>query len=290
MQRKKESESSGESKELDYPWEAEQEKILKKWADKGQCYKAMHERAYKRYWCLNAWFSIPVIILSTLTGTGNFAQDLFGSFAKEALIIFGGLNIFSAILSTVAQYTGVAQKLESHRIAAITWDKFSRKIQIELAKKRKYRSQAKDFINNCQENFDRLIEVSPIMPNDIIRWFNHMIETGEFEEDLSEFNTCCYECFCFPCGCKPCNISIGPKNTKKMEKLESLKKAWATIELPEILGRFKPTEIAEESEVVVYQEPKLPPPLAIPKETQKLTGSNEYNIFASEDKNDYNDV
>jgi hypothetical protein len=40
---------------------------LKKWADKGQCYKAMHERSYKRYWCLNAWFNIPVIIISTIT-------------------------------------------------------------------------------------------------------------------------------------------------------------------------------------------------------------------------------
>jgi hypothetical protein len=189
MQKIKDSDSSaGEGKEMDYPWEIEQEKILKKWADKAQCYKAMHERSYKRYWCLNAWFSIPVIILSTLTGTGNFAQDLFGEYAKMALIIFGAFNIFSAILSTVAQYTGVAQKLESHRIAAITWDKFSRKVQIELAKKRKYRSRAKDFINNCQESFDRLIEVSPLLPNDIIRWFNQMVETGEFEEDLSELN------------------------------------------------------------------------------------------------------
>jgi hypothetical protein len=286
MQKNKESEvSTGEGKEIDYPWEIEQEKILKKWADKGQCYKAMHERSYKRYWCLNAWFSIPVIILSTLTGTGNFAQDLFGEYAKSALIAFGAFNIFSAILSTIAQYTGVAQKLESHRIAAITWDKFSRKIQIELAKKRKYRSRAKDFINNCQESFDRLIEVSPLVPNDVIRWFNRMIETGEFEEDLNELNMCCFECFCFPCGCKPCNLSISNKSVKKVEKLENTKKLWKDIELPEILGIFKPTEIAEEIEII-YQEPKLPPPLAIPKDT-KLDNSNEYNIFVVDDKDNH---
>ena len=48
-----------------FKWKNEQEDILKNWADKALCYKAMHDRAYKKYWCLNAWFNIPVIILST---------------------------------------------------------------------------------------------------------------------------------------------------------------------------------------------------------------------------------
>ena len=84
--------------EASYPWKSEQENILKKWADKGQCFKAMHERAYKRFWCLNAWFTIPTIILSTITGTGNFAQNLFGDWAQYAVLIIGGMNLFSAII------------------------------------------------------------------------------------------------------------------------------------------------------------------------------------------------
>jgi hypothetical protein len=266
--------------ETDYPWKNEQEKILKKWADKGQCYKAMHERAYKKYWCLNAWFSIPVIILSTITGTGNFAQNLFGPYAQYAVLVLGSLNLFSAILSTIATYTGVGQKLESHRIAAITWDKFSRKIQVELAKSRIDRTPAKDFVNTCQETYDRLTEVSPILPNDIIRWFNHMVETGEFEEKLSEINTCCYECFCFPFGCKACNISFGNHEVKKIERVEEIKLAWREIELPEVLGIIKPTEIAIEPEpkqIIVIEEQKLPPPLVLSEDKPK--NKNEYNIF-----------
>ena len=99
---------------IDDQWKIEQEQILKRWADKGQCLKAMHERAYKKYWCLNAWFNIPIIILSTLTGTGNFAQSLFGSWASNFILIVGATSIFIAMLQTVGQYTGVAQKLESH--------------------------------------------------------------------------------------------------------------------------------------------------------------------------------
>ena len=50
--------------EKDYAWKDEQERILKKWADKALCFKMMHERAYRRFWCLNAWYSIPVIIIA----------------------------------------------------------------------------------------------------------------------------------------------------------------------------------------------------------------------------------
>ena len=47
-------------------WKSEQEDILKVWADKALCYKAMHDRSTKKFWCLNAWFNIPIIILSFL--------------------------------------------------------------------------------------------------------------------------------------------------------------------------------------------------------------------------------
>ena len=49
-------------------WRIENERILKSWCDKSICYQIMHDRAHKRYWCLNAWFAIPVIIISTITG------------------------------------------------------------------------------------------------------------------------------------------------------------------------------------------------------------------------------
>jgi hypothetical protein len=274
------------TEELNYPWKEEQERILKKWADKGQCFKAMHERAYKRFWCLNAWFTIPVIIMSTVAGTGNFAQNLFGPYAQFSVLAIGGINLLSGIITTVGQFSGVAQKLESHRIAAISWDKFARKIQVELAKSRIDRTPAKDFVSTCQETYDRLIEVSPIMPNDIIRWFNNMVETGYFEEDLSELNTCCYECFCFPCGCKAITMKTPfHTNPKKQEQLEELKKAWKEIELPEILGRIKPTEIAIEPVLphVVPEKPKLPSPLAMPKERHARV---DYNFFNIDDKDE----
>ena len=257
--------------EKDYAWQKEQEDILKAWADKAICFKTMHDKASKKYWCLNAWYTIPVIIFSTLTGTGNFAQASFPDEYKELMVmIIGGINIFSGILSTIAQYTGVAQTLESHRFSSISWDKFARKIQIELAKPRKDRCNAKDFVKNCQEDYDRLIEIAPSFSSDIIRWFNNMIDTGQYEEDLSDCNLCCYEKFCFPFGCNLCVCqssmfsccSSRKRRDKKLECKNELKEQWKTIELPEILGRIKPTKVAEIREET---PPPTPPPTPEPE-------------------------
>jgi len=262
--------------EKDYSWKKEQEQILKKWADKSLCFKMMHERSYKKYWCLNAWFNIPVIIISTITGTGNFASGSFGGGSTYVSFIIGGFNLFAGILATIATYTGVAQKLEAHRFSSVAWDKFSRKLQIELAKSRLDRLKAKDFIKQSAEEYDRLIEMSPILPNDIIRWFTNMIETGEFEEELGECSMFCFECFCFPCGCSFCTLPCC--EGKKNHNDEEVKKQWSLIELPEVIGRIKPTEIAEEP------CPDTPPPLVIIKKTLETTHEtkdeeNPYDVY-----------
>jgi len=261
--------------EKDYSWKKEQEHILRKWADKSLCFKIMHERAYKKYWCLNAWFNIPVIIISTITGTGNFASASFGS-SQYITFIIGGFNLFAGILATIATYTGVAQKLESHRFSSVAWDKFSRKLQIELAKSRLDRVRVKDFIKQSAEEYDRLIEMSPILPNDIIRWFTNMVETGEFDEELGECSTFCFECFCFPCGCSFCKLPCCENGKKHNDEDLKIKQQWSLIELPDIVGRIKPTEIAEEP------QPQTPPPLVIIK--KKIESNNDVN----KEENPYN--
>ena len=59
----------------DMEWKDEHEKILAEWADKAMCYRWLHAKSHQAYSKTNTWFTIPVIIMSTLTGTANFAQD-----------------------------------------------------------------------------------------------------------------------------------------------------------------------------------------------------------------------
>jgi hypothetical protein len=292
------------SEEKDYAWKNEQEIILKKWADKALCLKMMHERSHRRFWCLNAWFNIPVIILSTITGAGNIGSASFSNSAPYISYIIGSMNIFAGILATIATYTGVAQKVEAHRFACVSWDKFSRKIQIELAKSRKDRIKAKDFIKQSAEEYDRLIEISPILPYDIIRWFTTMIQTGEFEKKIGNCNQCCFECFCFPFGCNYCKCfnllcckCLKYQEAKTQEEIDNnkiIKASWKLIELPEIIGRIKPTEIAnEKSKDFLDNDPNyITPsqsPLSLPSQSSSpliiIENKKENDSFQNLDKN-----
>jgi len=154
-------------------WSAENEVMLVEWCDIAQCYKWFNNRSHINYESYNAWFTIPAICLSTLTGSLSFAQTSVPSnFQTYIPLIIGGVNIFTGILTTVHQYLKIAQLNESYRISSISWDKFSRNIRTELAKKPSERMDAGHFIKLCRNEYDRLMETSPLITQKIVDEFN----------------------------------------------------------------------------------------------------------------------
>ena len=66
-------------------WTEHHENILIEWADKATCFRWLHAKSHIEYSKANTWFTIPVIVMSTLTGTANFAQDRFPPDIKPAI-------------------------------------------------------------------------------------------------------------------------------------------------------------------------------------------------------------
>lgn len=154
-------------------WSKENESILIEWCDVAQCYKWLNLRAHGKYSYLHAWFTIPAITLSTITGTASFAQtSVPNPYRLYAPMVIGAINICIGILTTVQQYLKISELNESHRVSMIAWDKFSRNIRIELAKKPHERDDAGHFLKLCRHEYDRLMETSPIIPDVIIEEFN----------------------------------------------------------------------------------------------------------------------
>ena len=153
-------------------WTLEHEQILVEWADKAMCYKWLHSKSNAMYSYLNAWYTIPVIIISTLTGTANFAQERVPiAYQNIFVMIVGGFNILGGIITTIQQFLKITQLNESHRVSSIAWDKFYRNIKIELAKHPDERMNVIQMIKICKEEFDRLMETSPNIPDKIINNF-----------------------------------------------------------------------------------------------------------------------
>jgi hypothetical protein len=86
-------------------WTKEHEKILVEWADKAMCYRWLHSKAHAMYNTQNAWYTIPVIVISTLTGTANFAQERVpADYQYIFTMIVGGFNILAGIITTIQQF------------------------------------------------------------------------------------------------------------------------------------------------------------------------------------------
>jgi len=162
-------------------WTKEQEELMAEWADIAACYRWMHDKYEKKASLSNMWITVPVIILSTLTGSASFIMtSMTGdnpTAAKYAQIGIGGVSIFTGILTTLGNFFRYAQSSEANRVASIAWGKFQRQIAIELALHPIDRIDSMDFLNVCRSELDRLIEQSPQIPDKVIE---------EFEKEFSD--------------------------------------------------------------------------------------------------------
>lgn len=155
-------------------WTAEHEQILVEWADKAMCYRWLHSKSNAMFSSLNTWYTIPVIVISTLTGTANFAQERVPvEYQSFFVMIVGGFNILAGIITTIQQFLKITQLNEAHRVSSIAWDKFYRNIKIELAKHPSERTDVRQMIKMSKEEFDRLMETSPNIPEKIISAFKN---------------------------------------------------------------------------------------------------------------------
>jgi hypothetical protein len=156
-------------------WTPELDDLMAEWADKAACYRWMHERTEKRFSRNNSLITIPVIILSTLTGTANVGiTSIFGddqTSAQYATLAIGGVSILTGIIQTVGNFLRYAQGSEAHRVSSVSWGKFNRLITVELRLNPNERMDSMSFLKICRVELDRLIEQSPPIPDSIIKDF-----------------------------------------------------------------------------------------------------------------------
>jgi len=166
--------------ELDH-WTNECEILLAEWSEKASCYRWLHNKSEKKYRTRYYMFSIPVIILSTLTGAANVGMDSYIDKENKSMAqgIVGGVNIFAGILSTLQTFLKVCENMENHRSAGVSWSKLGRNISIELAIDPNRRQNCHDFLNICRAEYDRLIEQSPLITDDIINTFKKRFKSYE---------------------------------------------------------------------------------------------------------------
>ena len=165
-------------------WTQSQEALLVAWADKAACYRWLHDGAERYYQNINNWLTIPVIVMSTAAGTANFGvTSLMPPASNVASYTIGCMTLLSGLITTLGKFLRVGEKIEAHHAASMSWGKLNRLLIVELSLRRDQRVNCQDFIRIARAEVDRLIEMSPMMPDTVIKQFREQFaDHGELKK------------------------------------------------------------------------------------------------------------
>ena len=168
-------------------WNGQLEKVIADEAEKCLSFAWLHDKAQKYYEKLDVWINIPVIVLSTISGTAAIGSDTLFAGSPEANIGIGLISIFVGILNTLGSYFAWGKRSEGHRISNIAYNKIHNFMRIELSLPRQERLAPTEFLKLIKEQLDRLNEVSPPIPDKTIREYKLLF--GE-QHDISKPTIC----------------------------------------------------------------------------------------------------
>ena len=153
-------------------WNEKLEEFFASAGEKAHCLGWLHKKSEAYYSKRTTFIDLPVIILSTLIGATSIgSKGLFGE-SELAPVILGVISIFVSILNTVGTYFAWSRRSETHRISYIQYSRMYRHIKIEMSLPREERTVPAEFLRYIRVEYDRLVEISPLIPVHIINLFN----------------------------------------------------------------------------------------------------------------------
>lgn len=160
-------------------WSFELEHILKDWAIRISRRSTQHMLASRHF---QFWSDALMYTAITLTFGSGFV-DLISGYQKNTLdatrIVSGSLSMFAGIITTIVKFSNLIEVSQKHKAAASDYNILFRKVQLQLATKRKERQPEQDFFAKVIKEFQSAQQASPIVPEKI----EHM-ENRQFEENV----------------------------------------------------------------------------------------------------------
>jgi hypothetical protein len=155
----------------DIQWSLDLENYLRDIGEKASCLSWLHKHAEQMYSYLSVWIDIPVIVVGSINGAISVgSSSLFGD-AQFASVGIGCVALIGALLTTIGSYFAWARRSESHKNSSLAYAKLFRFLAVELSLPRCERMTAPDILKYVKHEYDRLSEISPLVPVKIIETF-----------------------------------------------------------------------------------------------------------------------
>jgi len=154
-------------------WTDDIEILLKNISEKCQIWRELHIKTHtifkKKYYRL----TIPVIVLSSITGGANLSLGSISTSADNNIInlVIGALGIIISILSTLNNIFSFSKRKDEHYRASNDWYRLHRLIKTELSLERDRRIEVTKFFNMVLHEIERIHEYQPNIRNDVLNNF-----------------------------------------------------------------------------------------------------------------------
>jgi hypothetical protein len=163
-------------------WTERLEELLSEAGERAHCYSWLHKRSEEHYSRLSIVIELPPILLGVLNGAASVGSNsLFGD-NHYAPIVIGGIVLLTSLLNTISSYFSWSKRAEGHKLSSLQYARLYRFISVELSLPREERMSPGDFLKYMTEHYNRLAEMSPLIPNGIMNDFKRKFSSGLFKD------------------------------------------------------------------------------------------------------------
>jgi hypothetical protein len=178
----------------------------------------VHKRSEAIYTGRRTYIDLPVIIGSGLIAFLNAGSSTLFDDPKISSVALGVGSLCLGILNSFGSYFGWAKRAEGHRISSIHYAKLNRFISVELTLPRTERSSPHDLLKYVKDQYDRLAEISPMVPDVIIHEFQRKFKNTKGVSKPEETN-----------GIHKIDVYTGVDDDESMKELPELKSPTPSI-------------------------------------------------------------
>lgn len=154
-------------------WTYDIELILKNISEKCQIWRELHMKTHSIFKNKYYRLTIPVIVLSSITGGANLSLGSISTSADNNIInlVIGAVGIIISILSTLNNIFSFSKRKDEHYRASNDWYRLHRLIKTELSLERNRRIDASKFFNMVLLEIERIHDYQPNIRNDVLNNF-----------------------------------------------------------------------------------------------------------------------
>lgn len=164
-------------------WTTRLEEYFASTGEKASGLAWVHKRSEAVYSNRRTYIDLPVIIGSGVIAFLNAGSSSLFPDQRIASTALGVGSLLMGILNSFGSYFGWAKRAEGHRISAIHYAKLCRFITVELSLPRSERMSPHDLLKYVKDQYDRLAEISPMVPDIVIHQFQRKFKN---QKDISK--------------------------------------------------------------------------------------------------------